>query len=190
MDTLNKIEIGNSIEGPVLLRAIGLSSALWKDKLHPRRTDDQTVAWDKNDSVINPFRQTLIDNVSANIKQPTDSDPILIALKHPGDSEYVYRCVDRAENGQDSLSNINQYGYEKSPTEDDTFWYSIGKAHFPTLWSEKDKHTSYILIYHNNPEVFTKQDRRYEGFIALRNHKAGTPSLRDLLIGVIKIDWK
>ncbi len=186
----NRLEIGNVIESPVLLRTIELDSASWKNKFHPRRTDDKTVAWDINDSVINPFRQTLIDTVSAGIKESPDSDPILTALKHPGDLSYAYRCVDRAENGQDPMPNIRLYGYEKSPTEDDAFWYATGNAHFPSLWSENDKHTSYILIYHNNPEVFTQQDKRYEGFIELNRHKEGAPSLRDLLIGVVKIAWK
>lgn len=190
MDVSNTVEMSNRIEGSVLLRTIELSATTWKDKLHPRKTDDRTVAWDENDPFINPFRQALIDNVSASIKQNPDSDPILIALKHLGDSKYVYRCVDRAENGQDPMPNVHQYGYEKTLTEDDMFWYSIGNAYFPILWNENDKHTSYILIYHNNPEVFTQQDKRYIGYMALRDHKAGAPSLRDLLIGVIKIDWK
>lgn len=190
MDTVDTVEIKNSIEDPILLRTIELDANVWKDKLHPRKTDDKTIPWDKNDPVINPFRQTLIDNVSANIKQNPDSDPILIALKHPDDPKYVYRCIDRAENGQDPMPNIHQYGYEKSPTEDDMFWYSIGDADFAMLWNENDKHTSYILIYHNDSEVFSQQDRQYIGYVALRDHKANAPSLRDLLIGVIKIDWK
>jgi hypothetical protein len=117
-------------------------------------------------------------------------DPLYLALSHPNSPNYVYRCLGRTNSESDPTANIHSTGYDKpnsiDNTEDDSFWYGIGKAWFLKLWPRTNDYKSYILIYKNDPHTFP-QDRE---ILDPKLLKRESSSLRDLLIGIVRIDWR
>ncbi len=188
------VEIPNSIEGPILQREIEMSLSEWKDKLNPNTTDDRSIPLDRNiDNKLNPFRQRIVDLIQEQQGEKSKDDPILKVLTDPNNSDYVFRCFSRSpeatdyRNSGDPSGNLLEHGYDKTPGEDDKFWYSINHAWFNKLWPLYDNGaTAYMAIYKNDPTVFNQESKAIE----LRDHVIDTPSLRDLLIGVVKINWQ
>lgn len=184
----NTIESTNRVEGPILYRTVELNVAEWKDRLNPRKTLDRDIQFDKNtDGKLNPLRKEIVDQILAT--QSEANDPVLEALTHPNDKSIVYRCFQRssAEDIKIAQDNIQQYGYDNDPQLHDQFWFLNGKFYPAALWPSEDRATtSFILIYKNDPQTFPKDTTLLE----LRDHKKENPSLRDLLIGVVEIDWK
>jgi hypothetical protein len=135
----------------------------------------------------------MVDLIGIKLGDKAKDDPILKVLTDPNNNDYVFRCFSRfpdaldSRNSADPTDNIQKYGYDKSPEQDDMFWYGINHAWLSKLLPlYEEKSTSYILIYKNDPEVF----RQGSNVIELRTPQLGAPTLRDLLIGVVKIDWK
>jgi len=181
------IEITNRIEGPILQRRIEMNLEEWKSRLDPRTTDDKTIPYDINVDEINPFRKKILDLLRDQSGGDPKEDALYLALANPHDSAHAYRCFVRNISEPDPFALIQSIGYDKPLNEDDMFMYSINEAWFLKLYPKENLDTnSYILVYKNDPNVLAPD----QNFIHLRNHDPNSLSLRDILVGVVKIDWK
>lgn len=183
----NKVEIKNKVEGPILVRSLEMSIAEWSNRLDPRKTDDRNIPYDINDGKINPFRQSIIDQLSEQLGESAKIDPLYNALTHPNDRKYIYRCFGVKTADKDPMDAVNYNGYERIVKEDDQVFYSHDHAWFLKLFPcDFEMPTSYMLIYNNDPNVFPPE----KTWLWTKSFESSIPTLRDLLIGVIKINWK
>lgn len=185
---------------PILIKQLEMPMSDWKD-LKANEGDHS----DKGS--VSPFREKLADAVGGGEL----SEAILDTT-----GQYVFRCFTRRSDNQPSLNtqpnstlentygNLHQFGVEFSLEEKRRLHTSPGHMWFEMLHPDLERgiDRSFVAVYKNENGALTRETGiqvdaqksgsrlgRIFGRVVGRNDSK-KPSMRDLLVGVVEIDWK
>lgn len=189
----------NTESKPILIRQLEIPA-----------TELYSLGLDKPDESergdMSPFRKRISEMVGGEL-----SNAILDTS-----GKHVFRCFTRRSDNQptrsifpdstldEAYNNLHEFGVELSLEERKALHTSPGHMWYPMLWPDLEKgiDSSFIAVYRNKDGVLTEetgiridQPKKESGIGARLRRFIGSkspekPSMRDLLVGVVEIDWK